>query len=223
LNITTLNLVQKKPVSSNWRDQFNAQLKAQVAGEMEGFFGPLSVSINDLSIFAQSLVDVVNQIQGGCSVEDASFWVGYRQGQQSRFLSAQNHIVQASSEVHRFIGRNYNVLSSGWGVLPQMQLAASALKEISEAIWIRLPVVDVNHPQHIQAFINQVNIAGCLRLVKACEDNSPKLAGLTGGIRGYLLAPIVGFNFAMFANLVTNAKEFRRVIGELYQKVNRGS
>lgn len=204
--------------NANWRNQFNAQLKAQLASELETFFGPLSASINEASIFAQALVDTVNKIQAGTTYADASFSIRYLQDQQTRFRSARAHISQAASDVHQLIGRNYNILSSGWGTPGQMQLAALALGEISQLIWIQLPVVDSDQPDHVQSFVNQVNVSQCLRLVESCENNSTKISGLIGGVRGYLLSAIVGFNFAAFINLFGDARNFRDVISEFHQK-----
>jgi hypothetical protein len=204
--------------NANWKNQFNAQLKAQLASELETFFGPLSVSINQVSIFSQALVDAVNRIQTGTSFEEASFSIRYLQSQHDQFRAARSHISQASSEVHQLIGRNHNMLASGGGSLKQMQMAASALTEISQSIWIPVPVVDVNHVDHAQTFINQVNMTHCIRLVKACDDNSTKISGLIGAIRGYLLSPIIGFNFSMFLSLLADVRNFRDAIDEFHKK-----
>lgn len=204
--------------NANWKNQFNAQLKAQLASELEAFFSPLSASINQASIFAQALVDTVNKIQAGTSFEDANFSIRYLQDQQSQFRSARSHISQASSDVHQLIGRNYNILASGWGALRQIQLVASALTEISQSIWIQLPVVDVDRADHVHTFINQVNVTHCLRLVESCDKNSTKISGLVGAIRGYLLSPIIGFNFSAFLSLLADMKNFRGAVSEFHQK-----
>lgn len=204
--------------NANWRNQFNAQLKAQLASELEAFFGPLSANINEASIFSQALVDTVSKIQAGATFADASFSIRYLQDQQTRFRSARTHVTQAASEVHQLIGRNYNILSSGLGTPGQMQLAASALEEISQLVWIQLPVVDTKQIDHVQSFVNQVNVTHCLRLVEACENNSMKISGLIGGVRGYLLSTIVRFNLATFINLFADARNFRETISEFHQK-----
>lgn len=203
--------------TANWKNQLNAQLKAQLAGELEEFFGPLSSDINEASIYAKQLVETVNKIQNGASFAEATFSIRYLQDQQNGFLSARNRIVKASIEVHRLIGRSYNILSSGWGTVNQIRLAASRLSKISEVIWIQLPVVDLDDPDHIQVFLNHVNISECLQLINACEENSATMSGLVGGLRGYLLAPIVGFNLNTLLTLLGEGVPFRETVGEFHQ------
>mgnify|MGYP006967508451 FL=1 len=115
----------------NWRNQMRSQVMLNVSAEIESFFAGASNAITTLEIHAESLIDAVNRIQGDIPMRDAAFEVDYNQGQQQKYLHARNFISEASSEVHRLIGRNYNALASNWGALPAIHRAAKALSEVS--------------------------------------------------------------------------------------------
>lgn len=102
----------------NWRNQMRSQIMLNVSAEIEGFFAGVSNAITTLELHAESLIDSVNRIQGGIPMRDAAFEVDYNQGQQQKYLHARSFISEASSEIHRLIGRNYNALASNWGRCP---------------------------------------------------------------------------------------------------------
>ena len=201
----------------NWRNQLKAELKKQTAGEIEHFFAVVGRNITTLELFAEELVEVVNQIQNGTSLQDASFRVGFIQGRLEEYVGARNTISQASVDVHRLISRNHNILASGWGLLANARVAAAAVSDVSTAMWIRLPIVDVNDPNHVQVFLNLVNVTECNALIAACDRSSAKIAGISGGIHGYLLAPVVGFTFPMYWHLLRHRKEFLESLRDFYQ------
>jgi hypothetical protein len=116
----------------NWRNQMRAQLKAQAAGEIESFFAVASGNITTASLHVESLIETVNKIQKGASIYDASFSVAYQQGKAREFMAARDTLSQASVEVHRLIGRNYNLLSTGWGLPASVKLAAEALSKVTK-------------------------------------------------------------------------------------------
>jgi len=61
--------------SINWKNQMRAQIKSQAAGEIEGFFAAVSSNITTAELYVKSLIETVNQIQKGISIEEANFSV----------------------------------------------------------------------------------------------------------------------------------------------------
>lgn len=206
--------------TKNWQDQLNAQLKLQVANEIEQFFSSVTSDISDLNIYVNALIKTVNKIQSNCTISEASFNIQYYQDQAKAFFDARSRLSSASIEAYRISGRHHSILSSGPGLISFYELAADSLKNISEAMWINIPIVDLNDPNHIQHFVNQLNVAECIELIKTCEVAGTKISGLAGGIRGYLISPIVGFNWSMYSNLVSSRRAFRSAIEEFYAKLN---
>lgn len=204
----------------NWRNQMKAQLKTEAAGEVENFFAIVGRNVRALQFYADDLIKTVNFIQNGGDLVEASFRVGYAQGQGEQFLAARNTVSQASIEVHRLIAKNHNLLASGWGLLATARGTADAIGALAEKMWIRVPAVDVNDPNHVQHFLNQVNIAECQSLFDCCESNDSKIAAMSGQIQGYLLAPIWGFSVPMYFTLIRGRKEFRDMMKSLYRDLN---
>jgi len=193
----------------NWRNQLKAELKAQSAGEVEEFFAVVSRLISDVSIYVRSLVDAVNTIQRGESQQDAEFAVSWALNESQKFVATRNQLSQAQIEVHRIKGRHYTILSSGWGLPATFDHAVEAFNKVGERMWIRLPVVNVNDPNHLQNFLNQVNVAECNQFLEAAERYSGPISMLAGSIKGYLMSPIMGLSFPMYAGLVAGRKEFK--------------
>ncbi len=202
--------------TANWKDQMGAQFKAQVAGEIESFFAAVTSSMNIASLYVESLVSTVNKIQKGANADELSFLIQHIQGQVGKYLSVRDQLSQASIEVHRLIGRSHNVLSTGWGLPATVNLAAESLANVTDKMWFHVPIVDLQSPNHIQSFLNQVNISGCNEFLQAHNDNSEKISGLAGGIRGYLISPILGFSLPMFTNLLSDRKQFRETMERLH-------
>lgn len=207
----------------NWKNQLKAQLKSEAANEIERFFAVVSDNINTTSLYAESLVRIINDIQSGSSINDASFSIDYQQRRAREFLEARDILSKASVEVHRLIGKNYNLLLTGFGLLDNLNLAADSIASITKKMWIHIPIVDLKDSNHIQLFFNQVNITECNEFIKVCEIQGGKISGLIGGVRGYLLSPIWGFSFSAYINLIFKRKEFKKAMKEFHCDLNNDS
>lgn len=209
--------------TANWRNQMKAQLKLQVAGELEYFFAQVTSNITTARLYVESLIEAVNTIQKGDSIDDAVFSVGYLNGKANEFVSARDELSHASSEVHRLIGRNYTLLTSSLGLLESVKLAAESISIISSKMWIHLPVVNLQDPNHIQSFLNQVNVTECSEFIQSCNVNYGKISGLSGNVQGSLTALIWGFSLPMYINLVKDRKEYKQLLVEFHEKLNTKS
>lgn len=207
----------------NWRNQLRAQLKAQAAGEIESFFAAVTSRMNEVSFYAESIIDAVNDIQKGCSFSNAGFHVAYLQRQAPKFMTAREQLSQASVEIHRLLGKNYNLITSVWGALESSLSATDVLKDVASAMWIRVPIVNLDDPNHVQHFVNQANVSECLKLIETCNDNYEKLSGLSGGVHGALMAPIIDLNLSMYINFLVRRKEFKSFVGIFHKKMNKDS
>lgn len=204
----------------NWRNQMRAQIMLQVSGEVENFFATVSRNITAAELHVEALVETVNKIQKGTSLQEAEFLVDYNHSQQLHFLGARSILSEAAVEVHRLVSRNFNSLASNWGALNAAQRSAEALAEVSQKMWIRLPIIDIDDPNRIQIFINQVNVTECEEFIRTCERSQGVISGLTGGIRGQLQSTVLGFNLSMFSHLLSMRKEFRDTVEAFHRDFN---
>lgn len=204
----------------NWRDQMRAQMMLQVSGEVENFFARVSQNITAAEIYIKSLVEAVNKIQNGVSHGEAEFLVDYHQAEQEKFLHARTLLAEASVEVHRLISKNYNPLVSNWGVLNSARESAKALEEVSEKMWVNLPIIDLNDPRRVQRFIDHVNVAEYQEFIRTCKRSHSVISGLAGGINGQLQSTVLGFNLPMFSHSLSNRKMFREAIEKFHRDIN---
>jgi len=206
--------------TQNWKDQLKAKLKAEAAREIELFFTGVCRNITVATIYVESLVEAVDEINKVGITADTDFSVRYALEKTYKFLAARDALSEASIEVHRLISKNHSLLSTGFGVPANAKCAAEALMEIREVMWIHVPIVDMKSQNYIKSFVDQINLAEYKNFLKVCKINYGKISGLSGGIQGYLTAPIWGFSFTMLANLLFSKKEFREAIEELHKDFN---
>jgi len=205
--------------TANWKNQMRAQLKVQAARDIENFFSVVSSNITTASIYVKSLVDNANKIQKGVPANEAYFLVDYAQQKASEYMAARNLLSQASIDVHRLIGRNNNLLSTGFGLLAAANSAAGALDRVNHKMWIHVPSIDLSDPHRIQDFVNQVNVTERQEFLDACEKSYGTINGISGGLQGSLTAQVWGASFPMFFNLIARRKEFKEAIREFHSKL----
>jgi len=205
----------------NWRNQMQAQLKTQAANEIENFFAFVATNLQTTKLYIKSLIDIINKIQEEeTTIESIAFSIGYAQGKAKEHMAARDALSQASIDVHRLIGKNHNMLSTAFGLLPMLQQTAVSLSKITKKMWVHIPIVDLNNESFLQSFVNQLNIAECTDFLETCEKNDFALIGLSGGVQGALTSSIWGFSFPMFWSLLLKGKEFKGSIIELHKQLN---
>tara|TARA_R110002049_G_scaffold2743_4_gene21075 strand:+ start:9445 stop:10281 length:837 start_codon:yes stop_codon:yes gene_type:complete len=204
----------------NWKNQLKAELKSQAAGEVEEFFSIVSGLISDAAIYVESLIEAINKLQKGGDPDEARFAVNWAIDGSEKFIGTRNQISQAQVQVHRLKGRNYTILSSGWGLAANLDQAIESMNEIGSRMWVHVPRVDKNDPDYIQHFHNLVNVEECKSFLEAANRFTGPMSMLAGSIKGYLLSPVMGFNWPMFAGLIVNRKEFTAAIKTFYEAMN---
>ncbi|MBU1387823.1 MAG: hypothetical protein KKE62_06400 [Proteobacteria bacterium] len=205
----------------NWRNQMQAQLKTQAANEIENFFAFVATNIQTMELYIKSLINIIDKLQEEeNTIESIAFSIGYAQGKATEHMAARDALSQASIDVHRLIGKNHNMLSTAFGLLPMLQQTAVSLSKVTKKMWVHIPIVDLNHESYLQSFINQLNIAECTDFLETCGKNKFALSGLSGGVQGALTSSIWGFSFPMFWNLLLTGKEFKGAITELHEQLN---
>lgn len=206
----------------NWRNQLKAELKAQSAGEIEEFFAIVARLISDASIYVQTLADAVTTIQKDSSPQETEFVVSWVVRESQKFIATRNQLSQAQIEVHRIKGRHYTILSSGWGLPTTFDHAVDAFRKVGERMWIHVPIVNLNDPDHIQNFLNQVNVQECAQFLEAAEKYAVPISMYAGSIKGQLMSPIMGISLPMYASLLAGRKEFKALIASFYRDMKNG-
>lgn len=180
----------------NWKAQAIADIKTHVASEIESFYTEASGLTISAQIYVDSLVKAVNSLQSEGPSNNAISNVRQTLENAGQFKVSRTRLSEMSVEVHRITGRHNSVLSTVWGAIQTLEECASAFSEITEKMWINVPIVLDGHPDPLAAFLAQVNVAECIHFSECCDRNSGFINANSGGVRGILLAPVIGFNLA---------------------------
>lgn len=193
-------LVAFHTATVNWKAEALAHLKAHVAGEIEIFFNEASRLTKDAEIYIRSLVEVVNLVQHVGATSETVFRVQRVLETAPSFLEKRDRLSAMSVEVHRIAGRHYSVLSTVWGATKALEDCAAAFTEITQQMWIRLPNIQPKFADPVSQFVTQINVTECTSFIACYKRNFAFINGTTGGVRGLLLAPLVGVNFSSLFN-----------------------
>lgn len=204
----------------NWKSQMKAELKFLVAGEIEDFFANISKDITSALLYAELLKKTISEIKSGDSSENLHFHVQYVQQQNANFLAVRQRLSSASVEVHRLVGKNYNILATGWELIRNLQEATNSFTEITRTMWIHVPIVNIEDVDCITNFVTQVDESECDAFIDVCNRNYSKINFFSGSVRGYLISPVVGINLFSFLNMFSIRTEFTKMMKELYQQRN---
>lgn len=142
----------------NWKAQALAQLKEHVAGEIEVFFSEASRLTIDAQIYVRSLIEAVDTLQSKGMSPDTIFCVRRVLEKAPQFRAARDRLSAMSVEVHQISGRHYAVLSTVWGAIKTLEDCASAFTEITQSMWIHVPIIPDDHPDPLGSFLAQVNM-----------------------------------------------------------------
>lgn len=194
-------LVAFHSAALNWKAEAVARLKAHVAGEIELFFTEASRLTTDAQIYVRSLVEAVNLLQSQGPTVESMFKIQRTLEQLPKFLGIRDRLSAMSVEVHGIAGRHYTLLSTVWGATKVLEESAVAFAEITKKMWIHLPNIKNFHPDSVAEYLRQINMSECAEFIVCCEKNCDFINGITGGLRGLLIAPIVGVNFSSIRSL----------------------
>ncbi|HDZ8979120.1 TPA: hypothetical protein RUY06_000999 [Aeromonas veronii] len=206
--------------TANWKGQLLANLKLQAAGELDVFFSEYSKLVTSCDIYATALIDAVNKIQNGCSLEEATFLTDYNYKQGEIFQHNRQQLIGMGINVHNFQGRYSTLLLSSPSLKSSLDSAIAAVTCINDKIWINVPFhiagLISGDEQKIINFVEQVNIADCLALNEAITTYQSQLNFSAGKLRGQLMATVVGFNIWTVINLYSQHRDFYSVMAEVY-------
>lgn len=209
--------------TANWKGQLLANLKLQAAGELDVFFSEYSKLASDCEIYASYLVEAVDKIQKGCSVDEADFLVTYSCEQGQLFTQKRQRLIAMGIDVHGFQGRYSTLLLSAPGLQSSLNSAIRAVVKINEKLWINVPFHIQDHDNTIQAFINQVNVSDCLALKSTFDACHGELNFSAGSVRGNLMSTVVGFNIWTMYHMFRQSKGMYIAIKERYANLHKNS
>lgn len=208
-------LVAFKTATANWKAENLATLKSHVASELEEFFANVSKLTTDAEIYVKRLVEAVNKIQSEGATADSAFAVHWAIERLPDFLHTRERLSFMTVEAHRISGRHTTILSTIDGATRAIEDCANALSEISRDMWVRLPNIPEGHNDPLGLFLLQINVEQCNNFLECCRANFGLINGLSGGVRGALLSPIVGINMSTITSLYGKRQQFEEAMAKV--------
>ncbi len=192
--------------TANWKQQLNAQIKISAAGEIEEFFAEACGLLTNTNIFIETVIDSINNIQKNGETPNTIFNAQHIMENLPKFVSTRERLSALSINCHRLSSKHISFLMSTWGAAKSLQLAIDAFTATTDKMWVFIPYIEKNDPNLLPDLIATVNVTDCLAFQSAYETNFSYINGLIGGLRGQLLAPVAGFNFAGLVTLIENKR-----------------
>lgn len=193
-------LVAFHTATHNWKAQAVTNLKINIAAGIGLFYGEALGLVVDAKIHAQSLLDAANLIKTEGATTRAAFRVERALELNSRFLEKRERLSAMAVEVHSILGRDYSLLATIWGATKALEDCASAFSEITQKMWVPIPSIQANFPNPLEQFVRQVDVQQYSEFIECCERNYGFISSTMGGVRGSLLAPLIGLNLPGLLN-----------------------
>lgn len=212
-------LVAFHTATANWKAETQARMKMDIADQIEMFFSEVLRLSDKTTIFAERLVTAVENIREQGRSAELDFQVSYAFSKSTEFLATRDRLTELSVQVHRIGSRHGATLLSVWGGLATLYECADALSEMSEAMWVRVPVVVEHNPNPVEEVVRQLDAAEYKALLICFEKNKARISALSGALRGQLLQPLTVINFAWVAGFRTPL--LRSALSTAIEKVRR--
>lgn len=208
-------LVSFHVAAVNWRRQMQMQLRLEAANDIEGFFAEAMMNVSSLQISLGQAVDIYDEIIANPQSPHIRIRLEHWLEQCHELIAKRTRLSRMSIEVHRLSAKHHVVLSTVWGSATTLDRAIESFGRIAANMWVALPLGARGAPNATELFVRYVDRAAYSSFVTLCERESPVIHGFTGGVRGQLLAPIVGVTISGFALMLKKRKEYQQGLAAL--------
>jgi hypothetical protein len=207
-------LVAFHSASINWKAEAKAQLNNRISDEIEIFYNEVSRLTTKVEIYVRSLVKAAELIQKEPNSDEAIFHVKYVLNGASEFMKCRDRLSSMSIEVHGIIGRHNLALSTFRGAIQSLEDCADAFTDITNHMWVHVPIVSLESPQITLDFTNQLNLKDCSDYIDSYKRNFNSINFTVGQVRGLLLSSFIEFNFFSYVALLNKSKLLSKFVAE---------
>lgn len=199
----------------SWKEEALANLKLNAAEDIELFFNEAIKLSNSAEIYVRSVVEVFELCNKDEMDSDLIFKLKYLSENTQKFFETRERISLLSVESHRILIKHSSTLSTLVGSAKAIEYSTKCFGEISEKIWVKIPHIKYFDRDSVINFIDKVNIDECRAFISSCEKNQELIMAATGGVRGALLAPVVGLNWAAVIYLLSERDNISLIWGKI--------
>lgn len=206
--------------ATNWKNQMRIQVRYSLLNELSDFFYQFSGNMTTMHLFCVELVEVIELIEEGDKKSiEYSLKTCYRK--MDEYTSARDSISKSSVKVHLLKSKNHSTISNIATLPSQVDIAIKQIISISNCMWFKIPIVDMNEKGYEQEFKNKLNLKAVRKFIKVTDRSLIITSGVIGGIQSTLAAPLFSFNNSAFLNLLLTRKEFTQGINSFSSITNK--
>lgn len=182
-------LVAFHTATINWKQQAITNLKLNAASGIQLFYNEFLNLVTEIELEAEYVLEAFEAAKKEGINQRTALGIQMALNKIESFLKNRQRLSEMSVEVHELLGRDYSLLGTVWGVVDALQDCANAVKEITIAMWIRVPSPQVNMPDFYEQFLSEVSPDEWRSLIECCDRNHRFISATIGGVRGSLLSP----------------------------------
>lgn len=194
-------IVAYATASSNWKAQLQGTLKSEASFECVNFFDNTQKKVMDCFLYAESLKATIEKIQAGKPKEELLFHTKYDREKTKEFIANREAVVLAGINSHTFLAKYNPIIVNTNGVAANLNLAISALSQISDDIWFNVPYEVSDSEKQISSFMKQVDITSLNKFIATVNVNKKALSFHPGAVAGILMDPVVKTNWSTLITL----------------------
>ena len=203
-----------------WRTQARDQLKLEAARELEQFFSEADSKLTGLEIYANELLKILsiakeNPLDGRLKGDHAFLFE-----RSAVAIETRARLSDMGVEVFRLQTKHHAVINSVWGASSTLDKAIRSFDELTDAIWISIPIRDDRFSDPLSNIIRMTDEKKTAEFVRLCDQKQAAIQGIVGGVRALLLAPILGFNATSLANFARQRQQVKAIADEVAKKSN---
>ena len=188
-------LIAFQVAGESWKIQARGQLKLRLVDEIESFFSEAADLVNDMELFAKHFADAAEKARTGGLNYDAGPQIQRVIERTPEFVAHRTRFSAMAVSVHRLLGSNFYLLGTAPKAVTYMQDAISALAEISERMWVVIPLPGGVDPIYTAS---KVNVQKLREFVELSDRQTDKFVRASSSVRGLLMASVVEPNVHTF-------------------------
>lgn len=209
-------LVAFRVASLSWKEQAVWNVRFEVFKELNSIFPELLTIANALKIYADQIIKF-HDSQLDMQEADKRFWVKYIGDQVEKYRLQEQQFHALVMRAYQFQGQYGLVLMTLPNGGKNIDILVDRMSEISDALPVYIPVVDVNSPDCVQVFLWRLKIAEIRKLSATVKSAYKEGAAVMGFLSSSCLASVIQLNHHAVQHILFRIPDLGKYF-DLYRK-----
>jgi hypothetical protein len=195
-------LIAFQTATKNWKDQMAASAALEISREIEAFFRETSRLLTKAKTLVDYLLESEATVRDAEDSGEVDFRIGYILDQKTQFTETRTRLGEMSIQSHTKFSAQFAVLSSYWGVIPNLLASIQALTEIVDALWFTWPSVKPCDLAARERFLEQIEPEKCREFINIHNDNFETLNAMSSSASSRLAIAIIRPNLSFLVTFL---------------------